>query len=487
MMDFLLEAWVSALIERTKMQWMLGGGQRWKPDERLKLLFAGYNGTRNTGSDVRVEEMLRQVRHVLGAERCELTVMSQNFERTKGYFGGTQQVHLPDIFPPFLYREVRKHHGVVACEGSMFKSKFANALTTMMIGSLGIAAAENKVSIGYGAEAGAMDPMLQKMCRRYLRQSLVITRNEESQTLLSALGVPTELGTDTAWTFEPHPAVYGRAALAKMGWDGQTPVLVVCPINPYWWPVKASVGKYVARATTGAYKESHYRSVYFHTAGPEVDAAYARYLTAMGNAVEAFRKRHRCFPLLVATERLDADACRRIAEQLGGVAVATSDEYDMYELVSLLRCGEWMVSSRYHGIVTSMPALVASAGVTMDERIRNLMRERGQAELLLTVDDPELELKLIEVMERLRTEREAIVEGIGRTVVKKLKLMARMGVYLERNVEQVYPEFQGRRGVHGWEEYLPPLSAGMTALVEKYEMAAESKSQRVEESKRRSA
>jgi len=469
MMDFLLETWVSALIERTKAQWMLGGGQRWKPGTPLRLLFAGYNGTRNTGSDVRVEEMLRQVRHVLGAARCELTVMSQNFDRTKGYFAGTQQVHLPDIFPPFLYREVRKHHGVVACEGSMFKSKFANALTTMMIGSLGIAAAENKLSIGYGAEAGAMDPMLQKMCRRYLRQSLVITRNEESQTLLSALGVPTELGTDTAWTFEPHPSEYGRAALQKMGWDGQAPVLILCPINPFWWPVKASVGKYLVRATTGAFKESHYRSVYFHTAGPTVDAAYKKYLTAMGNAVDAFRQRHRCFPLLVATERLDADACRRIAEQLGGVAVATSDDYDMYELVSLLRCGTWMVSSRYHGIVTSMPGLVASAGVTMDERIRNLMREREHPELLLTVDDPQLEPKLIDVMERLRTDRERIAEGISRTVVRNLKLMARMGVYLERNVEQVYPEFHGRRGVHGWEEYLPPLSPGLSALVANYE------------------
>ena len=40
----------------------------------------------------------------------------------------------------------------------MFKSKFANALTTMMIGSLGIAAAQNKLSVGYGAEAGHMDP-----------------------------------------------------------------------------------------------------------------------------------------------------------------------------------------------------------------------------------------------------------------------------------------------------------------------------------------
>ncbi len=120
---------------------------------------------------------------------------------------------LPDIFPPFLYKEVRKHHGVIACEGSMFKSKFANALTTMMIGSLGIAAAENKLSIGYGAEAGDMDPSLARLCARYCNQSLMSTRNEESQAVLSALGVPSELGTDTAWTFEPHaPEVRTQSA-----------------------------------------------------------------------------------------------------------------------------------------------------------------------------------------------------------------------------------------------------------------------------------
>src|SRR5207244_69540 len=126
---------------------------------------------------LRVEEMLRQVRRVLGAANLALSVMTQNFAFTRGYFGDATQVHLPDIFPPFLYREVRKHHGVVACEGSMFKSKFANALTTMMIGSLGIAAAQNKLSIGYGAEAGEMDPLLAKMVRRYCGQSLVVARN----------------------------------------------------------------------------------------------------------------------------------------------------------------------------------------------------------------------------------------------------------------------------------------------------------------------
>ena len=106
MMDFILEAWVSGRIERAKAGWMLGKGKPWQPGEKLKLLFAGYNGTRNTGSDVRVEEMLRQIRHILGAENVDFSVMTQNFELTNGYFEGTRQVHLPDIFPPFLANEV---------------------------------------------------------------------------------------------------------------------------------------------------------------------------------------------------------------------------------------------------------------------------------------------------------------------------------------------------------------------------------------------
>ncbi|MCH7986481.1 MAG: polysaccharide pyruvyl transferase family protein [Acidobacteria bacterium] len=468
MMDLVLEAWVSGLIELSKLTWMLGAGRPWRPGEKLRLLFAGYNGTRNTGSDVRVEEMLRQVRHILGDDKVALSVMTQNFDFTRGYFGTARQVRLPDVFPPFLRREVPRHHGVVACEGSMFKSKFANALTTMMIGSLGMASAQNKLSVGYGAEAGAMDPLLARMCRRYCGQSFIITRNEESQTILSELGVPTELGTDTAWTFEPRAADYGQKVLREAGWDGSAPVLVLCPINPFWWPVKASVAKYAARALTGAYRQSHYRSLYFHRAGPEVDAAYTRYLAALANAVDAFRKQHKAFLVLVAMERLDGRACRQVAERLGGVPVFTSEQYDMYQLVGILRCCHLMVSSRYHGIVASMPALVPSVGVTMDERIRNLMRERGHDHLLLDVDDADLESKLLVALDTLCRERDAIRDAIGRTVVKNLKAMARMGVYFERHLQQHYPEFPVRSGLLSWEDYLPPLSPTLRKLVESY-------------------
>src|SRR2546423_8827256 len=437
----LLVDWVSVLIEIRRYGWMLGLGERWTPGEKLKLLFAGYNGTRNTGSDVRVQEMLRQIRHVLGAEHVDFSVMTQDFERSRGYFDGTRQVFLPDVFPPFLFGEVRQNHGVVACEGSMFKSKFANALTTMMIGSLGLASAENKLSLAYGGEAGHMDGLIQSMWQRYVDDSLVITRNVESRTLLSSLGIPTELGTDTAWTFEPHPPEYARKVLRDAGWDEKTPILVLCPIHPFVWPVKASIAKYVARVTTGAYKHSQYRTVYFHESGPEVDRKFKHYIDGFVTATRAFQQKHRVFTVLAATERLDAVACRAITEQIPGLQIFTSDDYDMYQLVSILRQASYMVSSRYHGIVTCMPSLVASAGVTMDERIRNLMRERGHQHLFLTVDDPDLEPKLLQVMETLVAEADSVRERIGQTVVPNLKVMARMGTFLEDVVRRVYPEF----------------------------------------------
>ena len=472
MTDFLLIAWVSALIEISRVGAIFGLGRRWTPGEKLKLLFATYNGARNTGADVRVQETLRQARHVLGAGNVDFSVMTQNFDRTRGYFEGTRQVHLPDVYPPFLYREVRQNHGVVACEGSMFKSKFANALTTMTIGSLGIAAAENKLSLGYGGEAGHMDPLIERMCARFVHDSLIITRNPESQAVLARLGISTELGTDTAWTFEPHPPEYGRKVLREAGWDEKTPVLALCPIHPFWWPVKASIAKYLASVTTGAFRESQYRTVYFHASGADVDAKYKRYISAFARATAAFRERHRVFPILVNMERLDVRACHDVAAQVPGTPVFTADDYDMFQLVSILRQCSLVVSSRYHGIVTCMPSLVASAGVTMDERIRNLMVERGHQHLLLTADDPDLEPKLLKIMDTLFAEADSVRDGIAKTVVRNLKVMARMGTFLEDAVRRQYPEFPLRSGVLSWEDYLPPLSSDLRSLVEKYDSAS---------------
>jgi polysaccharide pyruvyl transferase WcaK-like protein len=465
-LDIAIEAWISGLIEFNKLEYVLGTGKPWKPGQKLNLLFAGYNGTRNTGSDIRVEEIVRQIQRVLGPENIAATVMTQNFDLTRGYFGDSQQVHLPDVFPPFLHSEVPKHDGVIACEGSMFKSKFANALTAMIVGSLGIASAHNKLSVAYGGEAGAMDPLLQKMCKRYLHDSLVITRNAESQEILAKLGVATELGTDTAWTFEPLGPAYGRQALRGAGWDGLTPVLAVCPINPFWWPVKPSLTKSLTHSLTGAYEKSYYRTIYFHRDGREVDAAYSKYLSAMAEGVQSYRKSRSVFPILVAMEMLDRDACERVSQQIGGAPIFASDQLNMYELVSILRVCDRMLSSRFHAIVTSMAAGVPSAGVTMDERIRNLMHQRSHDHLMMTVDEPDLADKIVSALTALDAQADEIRCSMKKVVAQNLRLMARMGVYLEERVARQYPQFPVRTGVRAWEEYLPPLSPDLRKLLE---------------------
>jgi polysaccharide pyruvyl transferase WcaK-like protein len=472
MTDLLLQAWTALTIEAARFGHARGRGSEWTPGRPLRLLFAGYNGARNTGSDMRVEEMLRQVRRVLGPDRFAASVLTQDPRLTRGYFGGAVQVRLPDVFPPFLAREVPRHDGVIACEGSMFKSRFADALTTMMVGALGIAAARNGLSIGYGAEAGAMSASLRRLVRRYCGTSLVITRNEESARVLRELRVPTEPGADTAWTFRPHPREHGRRVLAAAGWDGETDVLAVCPIHPFWWPVKAEIAKGAVHAVTGAFRESHYRSLYFHRSGAKVAESFRRYVDAVTGAVDAYRRERRVFPILVAMERLDETACRRIAARLGGAPVFSSADHDMYELVSILRESRMMVSSRFHAIVGSMPALVPAVGVTMDERIRNLMRDCGREDLSLEADDPDLEAKLLDALRRLRAEEDALRPALGAAVVRNLRRMAQMGLFLEEEVARRFPGFETRRGLVRWEHYLPELSPELTRLVERHGDAA---------------
>jgi hypothetical protein len=44
-----------------------------------------------------------------------------------------------------------------------------------------------------------------------------------------------------------------------------------------------------------------------------------------------------------------------------------------------------------------------------------------------------------------------------------------MGVFLEQNVRERYPEFPVGGGVRSWEEYLPPLNPALVKLLETYE------------------
>lgn len=366
----------------------------------------------------------------------------------------------------------------------MFKSKFASALTTMMVGALGLAAAEEKIAVGYGGEAGAMDESLEQLVRRVLAgRAFVLTRNPESSAILDRLGVPNRAGTDTAWTFEGAPAEAADKLLRRAGWDEKTPIVAVCPIHPFWWPVRPAPLRAAVHGLTGAHAQSHYDSIYFHADGPEVDAAFGRYVAALAGAIDDFRRAHRVFTIVVGMEALDRRACERLADALASARPGAerppcyvADEHDMFAMVALLRRASLVVSSRYHAIVCSMPAAVPSIGVTMDERIRNLMRDRGQPELALEVDDPALDEHLFARMREVFANAEEMRASIERAVAAHLLRMGEMGMHLVDHVRGHHPAFPfaphlGSAATGGGGDplaHLPTLPARQRAILERY-------------------
>jgi polysaccharide pyruvyl transferase WcaK-like protein len=493
--DVLLEASMAGAIEAARARHAAaepgpGDASTWRPGSPLKLLLAGYLGTRNTGADVRVAEMIRQLRALVGDEQpgstargpslrgqpstryqpLELTVLTSDPRCSAGYFPGVRQLRVPDLFVPFLYRETLRHHGVVACEGSMFKSKFANALTTFMVGALGLAVSQNKLAVGYGAEAGDMDPVLEALVTRYCEGALVLVRNEASQGVLARLGVETAPGTDTAWTFAPTPAIPAPQLLQRSGWDGSSPVVAACPVNPFWWPVRPRPTRALLDHLRGYDDETHYRALYYHAYGSDDRDRFAAYLDALAEGIGRFSQERGAQPVVVGMERLDRAACEGLAARLeargaGRVPVLVSDRHDMHSLVSVLRHASWLVSSRYHALVCSMPAGVPSLGVTMDERIANLMDQRGQPELSLEVDDPDLADLVLDGLRRLDTDGDVVRAGIQAALRRELLALGRMGQTFLARLSLRYPELPLPPRGDDPREYLPPLTPGLEALL----------------------
>ena len=141
----------------------------------------------------------------------------------------------------------------------------------------------------------------------------------------------------------------------------------------------------------------------------------------------------------------------------------------MFRLVSILRHADVLLSSRFHAIVTTLPA-AGARGRCDDGRAHRKPAERRPAtrSLLLRVDDPDLEAELAGRLENWPTQGERIADGIARTVVKNLKVMARMGVLFEEEVQRRYPEFPRARGNGVGRTTLPPMNGSLRQLVAAY-------------------
>jgi hypothetical protein len=111
----------------------------------------------------------------------------------------------------------------------------------------------------------------------------------------------------------------------------------------------------------------------------------------------------------------------------------------------------------------------------MDERIRNLMAERGTPELALEVDDPELATKVHGALLTLWNDAPRVAASIDACVLENLERMGQMGMDLVDFVRAHHPEFPFAEGLgKGGDPFahLPSLPQRLRAMVAERDQAS---------------
>ena len=417
----------------------------YQPGEKLKVLLAGYNGARNTGSDVRVAALADQILQAVGPENVELSVMSFDLESTAPYFEGrVRQVPFSTIFFAPLLKACSEHHVAILCEGSTFKSKFADALTLYSCEAAGVMRAQGKPCIAYGGEVGEMAPFLERAVRDLCSDVLFVARSGASHDAARALGLEARRGTDTAWTFDSSRG-HERAMklLREGGWDGARPLLGIAPVNPYWWPVKPSMAKWLAVAL-GDDRFRQFQKWYFFSWSDDRAARFGAYLDELAAATSTFASEQGFQPVIIGMEKLDEDACEQLSDRLGrlghrNVPVIMSRDHNGYVIGEVLRSLSLLVTSRYHAQVLATGANVPAVAVSMDERLDNLAEELSTPlDLLLHVDDRDLAPRILLALDFAHAHRAAIADHLATRRANLARLLDDMSATFISHVSNKY-------------------------------------------------
>lgn len=225
-------------------------------------------------------------------------------------------------------------------------------------------------------------------------------------------------------------------SIMAQGWDGKQSLLGAAVINPFCWPVRSSLGKWIRSMLRHDFS-GQYDKWYFYSDSPQRHRKYRRYIREMAGAVSAFAKKHNAFPVLLGMERLDADACRDVREALQvPSALFLSGDHGADVMTGILRNLSLLVTSRYHAAVLSMEGACPIVAVSMDERLDGLMHELALPQYLFHVSDSHLGKQVFRALEQAADSREAVRSQIMEQLARNKAILTEMGLSLKQHLKE---------------------------------------------------
>jgi polysaccharide pyruvyl transferase WcaK-like protein len=373
-----------ALIQRARAR----GPRRRTRDGTLRILLLGYVGAGNTGADVRAIEVIRQLRCMFAGRPIALTLLGfgELFDHPE-FAGVTRFVSPTRYLPDALDAALPDFDMVLNVEGSTYTSHFSDALAGSLIGGVSLADAHGALACAYGVDTGMMQARLDRFVSSCVSGALVYCRSHTAFERLSTLGLAPRPGADPAWRYRaaPHPlpALPPRFA-------------VLCPNNPYWWPVVTDMRRATALQRDGIDSPLRHGPFTFHSWDEKRAKNFERYTSDYAMLAHELRRRG-IEPILVAMDRGDTAACETIAARLEDPPrIIARPRATIDTVLGVLARACCVITTRYHAALFAMAHSVPVFGVSMDERIVQLFDDAQLSECVFAVDDPMFAHRVVE-------------------------------------------------------------------------------------------
>jgi len=266
----------------------------------IRCLLMGYNGTGNTGSDIRLLTAIDDVRAAFG-EETSITIVSIDCERTESVIPSDERIQVvpfklaPHKFIPSSYRLAWQHDVTILIEGSTFKQSWSPWLLHAYIWSAQHALWCGNYAVAYAVDVGDLTAF-HALCTRWIvnKMSLVMTRTEIARKRLEDMGVkrPIIANTDTAFQYRGH-----------VDSSPGPPAVGIAPVEFFHWPVQFKLWDR---------SENRYRWPFSFRWTPERRQRSQDMVENYVQLVRHIQNRHDLDVKLIAMEDVDAEVCERI-------------------------------------------------------------------------------------------------------------------------------------------------------------------------------
>ena len=335
------------------------------------VLLVGYGGANNTGADVRLMKAIEDVRECFG--KCtRVTVATLDKVKTARIVRedkNTRVVRIPKLFLWRIFREAYRHDVTMLVEGSTFVDHWSCSLFYLFMWAAFSAKVAGRKSVAYAVDAGKLGNWNRRLAVAIAnRMAFVITRTEAAKAKLETMGVtaPIHATADLAVGFLPEPRPLPRAVGAPLR-------VAVAPIEFFHWPVRLrGWGK----------RQDCYSWPYYFTWTEQRKLSSSRMIGIYSRFIERCAQEYGAKVTIVAMEELDTRICEKILETLPAhltqqIEIHSSSVSDPFTIVRVLRNSDYLITSRYHASVLSLPAGVPQIAIGHDDRLETIYEEYG--------------------------------------------------------------------------------------------------------------